>query len=160
MECSPGTKGITEKQVLKASDTLIWKREELRLTRPQAARRLSSTPKVGSNSRMAPQRPGQGAWGLALSGSIVHCSDLKRQLEQEHPWERSHRGAPFHGESVQLGHDHSPCTEVGPAPSIEKAVLNTGLCTSSSLFSVTRSCRQEAFQMTDHPFKHQQMSLK
>lgn len=34
MECSPGTNRITERQVLKGSDTLIWKRAE----RVQAAK--------------------------------------------------------------------------------------------------------------------------
>lgn len=36
MECSPGTNCITERQVLKASDTLIWERAE----RVQAAKTL------------------------------------------------------------------------------------------------------------------------
>lgn len=150
MECSLGTKRITEKQMLKARDTLIWKREErarLRLTRSPAARRLPLQHSQGgvelqngTSGDIRVQGPGQGALGMdSPHGGIGPCSDLKTQLEQEYAWEWSYRGFSLHEESMQLGHDHCPLHWGEPSPKqIEKAALNKGLCTPSSWFSFTR----------------------
>lgn len=86
MECSPGTKHITERQVLKASDTLIWKRAE----RVQAAKTLCLQHSQGGVKQQNDSSRDIQVWRLlsCFRMSTVHSSDLG-QPEREGPWEWS-----------------------------------------------------------------------
>lgn len=107
MECSPGTKRITEKQVLKARDTLIWKREErarLRLMRSPAAKRLSLQHSQGgvklqngTSGDIQVQGPGQGALGLALLVA------LSTAVSSRHSWNKSTLGSDPTGVPPYMG---------------------------------------------------------
>lgn len=136
MECSPGTKRITEKQLLKGGDTLIWEREEQAQLRGADLRLpkvcVSSIANVGINQQndiwedIQIQGPGQGALGWALSGPLQWPGP-------ETAGTRVPLGVPSYKERVC-----SQATTIPPAarwvqPQLQKkAVLNKGLCTSSS----------------------------
>lgn len=163
MECSPGTKRITERQVLKASDILIWKCGE----RVQAAKTLSPAfSRWGQTAEWhlrghSGLETGQGALGWVLSGSTVHRSDLETAQNKSALGSDQHGGCLLTwGECAAWPRPCPPALtwiqhQVHRKDSPEQRSMYFVFIYSASPGFLTRNSRQEAFQIIEQLFKHQ-----
>lgn len=114
---------------------------------------VSSTGKVGSNSRTAPQgafRCSDWAGCLGMSTLLQGSQATRTRV----PWgviNAGESGQPSHRHCHSPLHRHEPSTK-----RTEKTDLNKGIhALHLYLFSFTRNSGQEAFQITEQLFQHQ-----